>query len=377
MTIRVAASGGGPVPDTSALATDSELAAHAADTTNVHGVADMLSLGVGGGTPTVIDAGNLGASPSVDLTGETFVWHVGTLTAHANLDITGFEEGDRLELHYKQNATGGYTVTLDDGGTPLALDLPATPDARLKVEIEWVTDTEYRVEIPGSGGSGAGHTIVDETAELTARTKLTFVGPGVSARDDAANDQTIVELSAAGFAYPEDNNLKATSIPVAIADAGFQLDSQMNMFRLPVRKKVNVSKFLLAVTTQGSALTSAWIALYSNDLATKYAELTGLTAADATGWAATGPKSHTFAGGAVDLEPGVYRILMNAAGTTRPSMACKSPTANVSPNFNLVAADGFAAARHGSSSSATPPAGGAQVVTNFLGTSSIALIALA
>src|SRR4051794_20876990 len=51
-------------------------------------------------------------------------------------------------------------------------------------------DTQW---VAQSGGSGAGgHTIQDEGVSLTARTKLNFVGAGVTAVDDVANDRTLV-----------------------------------------------------------------------------------------------------------------------------------------------------------------------------------------
>src|SRR3954454_2792721 len=53
-------------------------------------------------------------------------------------------------------------------------------------------DTQW---VAQSGGSGAGgHTIQDEGVSLTARTKLNFVGAGVTAVDDVANDRTLVTV---------------------------------------------------------------------------------------------------------------------------------------------------------------------------------------
>jgi hypothetical protein len=53
-------------------------------------------------------------------------------------------------------------------------------------------DTKW-VNAPSGGGSG-GHTIQDEGSALTARTGLNFIGAGVTASDDAANNRTLVVI---------------------------------------------------------------------------------------------------------------------------------------------------------------------------------------
>ncbi len=50
----------------------------------------------------------------------------------------------------------------------------------------------------GSGTGGGGHTIQDEGSSLTQRTKLNFVGAGVTVTDDAGNDATKVTISGGG-----------------------------------------------------------------------------------------------------------------------------------------------------------------------------------
>ncbi len=55
-------------------------------------------------------------------------------------------------------------------------------------------------DIPGSGvaSSGVGHTIQDEGVSLAQRTKLNFVGTGVTVVDDISNDATKVTISGGG-----------------------------------------------------------------------------------------------------------------------------------------------------------------------------------
>lgn len=55
------------------------------------------------------------------------------------------------------------------------------------------TNQEYPI-IHATGGGG-GHTIEDEGSPLTTRTKLNFVGAGVSVTDDAGDDATVVTIN--------------------------------------------------------------------------------------------------------------------------------------------------------------------------------------
>lgn len=50
----------------------------------------------------------------------------------------------------------------------------------------------------GGSGTGGGHVIQDEGSSLTQRTKLNFVGAGVTVTDDAGNDATKVTITGGG-----------------------------------------------------------------------------------------------------------------------------------------------------------------------------------
>jgi hypothetical protein len=52
----------------------------------------------------------------------------------------------------------------------------------------------------GAGGGGGGHTIEDEGTPLTTRTKLNFVGAGVTVTDDSGDDASVVTISSGGDA---------------------------------------------------------------------------------------------------------------------------------------------------------------------------------
>lgn len=62
--------------------------------------------------------------------------------------------------------------------------------------------------------TGGGHTIQDEGVSLTQRTNLNFVGAGVTATDDSANDATKVTISTsagAGYQQPTAGSVNGTN----------------------------------------------------------------------------------------------------------------------------------------------------------------------
>ena len=74
------------------------------------------------------------------------------------------------------------------------IDTLGMPDFRklgmgLQVQID---------EVRNSTPTGGGHTIQDEGVTLTQRTKLNFVGAGVTTTDDAGNDATVVTINGGG-----------------------------------------------------------------------------------------------------------------------------------------------------------------------------------
>ncbi len=81
---------------------------------------------------------------------------------------------------------GGFPETQIKAGT----NVTVTKDA----SGSWV--------IGSSSSGGGGHTIQDEGISLTQRTKLNFVGAGVTVTDDSGNDASVVTIStSAGAGY--------------------------------------------------------------------------------------------------------------------------------------------------------------------------------
>lgn len=88
------------------------------------------------------------------------------------------------------------------------------------------TVTDYDTQwVTGGGGGAGGHTIQNEGTSLAARTKLNFIGGGVDASDDSANDQTLVSIpSIAAAAYRSGSNGQAT---VTVANTWTVLDPRV------------------------------------------------------------------------------------------------------------------------------------------------------
>ncbi len=73
-------------------------------------------------------------------------------------------------------------------------------------------DNNGTIEVKNSGGSwspipssaGSAHIIEDEGTPLTQRSKLNFVGAGVSVTDDSIDDATVVTINSTGGGITEE-----------------------------------------------------------------------------------------------------------------------------------------------------------------------------
>lgn len=64
----------------------------------------------------------------------------------------------------------------------------------------FVRDTDIHVAVGALGApSGGGHTIEDEGTPLTQRTKLNFVGAGVTVTDDSGDDASVVTINGTSY----------------------------------------------------------------------------------------------------------------------------------------------------------------------------------
>lgn len=75
----------------------------------------------------VIEAGNLGSSYTVILTGRRNVMLVGTLNANCTLTFTNLVAGAQIVCFLSQDATGGRTLTVDDDeSSPISVSVSST-----------------------------------------------------------------------------------------------------------------------------------------------------------------------------------------------------------------------------------------------------------
>lgn len=65
-----------------------------------------------------------------------------------------------------------------------------------------ITQVDKKLVIASTGGGGSGHTIEDEGTPLTTRSKLNFVGAGVTVTDDSGDDATVVTILGGGSDVP-------------------------------------------------------------------------------------------------------------------------------------------------------------------------------
>src|SRR4029079_4013707 len=97
--------------------------------------------------------------------------------------------GDQIIMQSAQGrAVWNITSHADSGtyrpiGVALVESAGSRPSASSPTTLYFVTE-----------GGATGHNIQDEGTPLTARSALNFVGAGVTATDDAANDRTLVTI---------------------------------------------------------------------------------------------------------------------------------------------------------------------------------------
>lgn len=116
---------------------------------NAAGMVDLEQRMIAAGQAQVESPGNLGAAYALNLNGCKDGVLVGTLNANSTITVSGLVAGARFRLLLKQDATGGRTVTLSDGGGPpstLALVLAAAAGATTAVDCFSPDGTSILVE---------------------------------------------------------------------------------------------------------------------------------------------------------------------------------------------------------------------------------------
>lgn len=105
--------------------------------------------------PTQVAAGDLGATYALDMTSTKDVQVTGRLTANATVNVSGLSAGARAVLLLRQDATGGRTLSVDDGSGALAVPVATAPGAAVSVELTSPNGTDLYVtplSVPGPTG---------------------------------------------------------------------------------------------------------------------------------------------------------------------------------------------------------------------------------
>jgi hypothetical protein len=140
-------------------------------------------------------------------------------TARTNLGLGDSATRDvgvtALDVSQGDHSHSGLEIAVEElDGTPSVNSVNTfmvpngslTDDGGGQVTLSW--------SIPGHTHGSSGHTVEDEGTPLTARTKLNFVGAGVTVTDDAGDDATVVTIP--GGAGVEGHAIEEEGTPVTV-----------------------------------------------------------------------------------------------------------------------------------------------------------------
>lgn len=166
-------------------------------------VAPGVSLALG--TPT--NTGGI-AAKGITIEQDVSVATKALLVKHDSAEIVrGYKSGTEVVVELAQ---GGTTAIKIPVGT--TAQRPASPlDGHIRINtsganraFEFYDSISASWVQPTAGGGGGGYaTVQEEGSNLTARTKLNFIGPNVTAADDAGNTRTNVTVSGTLIRAPQ------------------------------------------------------------------------------------------------------------------------------------------------------------------------------
>jgi hypothetical protein len=185
-----AAEGGGSLPDGG---TDGQVLTKQSGT---DGDADWEDATGGSSLATVTAGGNLGATETLTLAA-TEQWLTGTLDQDCTVTVAGLSTGRRGKLLLRQDATGGWTLTITDGSTSTLVTIPTEALAACQVDLS--TDgTDLYIDVAGGGDD----TIVTANLQTASYTLvLTDAGKAVEL-NHATNPLVLTIPPASSVAFP-------------------------------------------------------------------------------------------------------------------------------------------------------------------------------
>lgn len=207
--------------------------------------------GGGSSVPTVVSGGALGATETLNCSGNAETWLVGTLDANCVVTISNLASGCTAKLLLVQDATGGRSLTVSDGSNSTVVTIPTAASAAVAVDV-YSDGTNLYVDVAGGTNSASGG-----TGSLAAIHK------------------------ALGLAWDP-----------AIGSVAAAPTQQIAYFnKVPVVRSGTISKVLLEVTTGGTgatALANCFVYVYNSG-----GTLIGKSADQAADWATAAVKSIT------------------------------------------------------------------------------------
>lgn len=334
--------------------------------------------GGSGGPITVVQSGNQTGTyaPAVGSAPRTLY----NLTATGNVVFApaGWEQGWEGIIEFTQDATGGRTLSVNDGSGARAVTVDATAGSTTSVHVFGLSTTSLDIEVPGNGATGpqgpAGPTgatgatgpagtngtngaistiQVNGTVQPVEGALDLIAGTGVTltAADDPTNGRTKVTIAATGGGgsadppawSPVDNGLTAAPYDLQVTQANEKPPNVGQLYVVGMRacQAATLSKVWLSWAA-GSGLTAGenLVGIYNTA-----GTLIGTTADQTTAWGSTqttGSAPLTAESGqslAVTAGAWLYAAILSN-GTSAPSFACLGGPANLG-NVNLSGAQRF------------------------------------
>lgn len=193
---------------------------------------------------------------------------------------------EKLHVYVSNGTTNGnkffYQQDVDGNLSSLAF-VHTTPTDIANIQrvsdtlvITRINGTSYNIDLSDLGGGSGGHIIQEEGISLTQRSKLNFVGDGVTASDDSGNDATVVtinkdtgsQIKTKLFAEPDTNNFDdAAQTKLSGIEANAKDDQTGAEIKALYEAEADTNAFTDAEKAKLAALVSNYKGFYANETA--------------------------------------------------------------------------------------------------------------